>query len=59
MGEHGQGDRSIPGVVAPDLILVEPDLGFRGLEAVLDGPASTGDPDLFLFAGAGRRAARV
>lgn len=48
MGEHREGDVPIPTVVAADLVLIEPDLGFRGLEAVLDRPSGTSDPDQFL-----------
>ncbi|MCW2661105.1 MAG: hypothetical protein JWP83_2257 [Mycobacterium sp.] len=32
MGEHGQGGPSVPGVPASDLVLVEPDESFGGLE---------------------------
>jgi hypothetical protein len=39
VGEHGQGDVPAPGVIAADLVFVEADLPFRGLEAFLDGPA--------------------
>ena len=38
---------SIPGVVAADLVLVEANLAFGGLESFLDGPAGTGDADQF------------
>lgn len=33
MGEHGRGDVAVPGVVTPDLVLVEPDLGIASLPA--------------------------
>jgi hypothetical protein len=38
VGEHGQGDVPVPGVIAADLVLVEADLAFRGLEAFLNAP---------------------
>ena len=47
LGEHGQGDMSIPGVVEPNLVVVEPDVSFPGVETFLDWPAGTGDPDQF------------
>jgi hypothetical protein len=47
LGKHGQGDMSIPGVVETDLVVVESDLSFSGLETFLDGPACTGDADEF------------
>jgi hypothetical protein len=57
VGEHREGDVAVPGVVAADLVLVEPDLVLRGLEALLDGASGAGDPDERLVAGAGRAAA--
>lgn len=36
VSEHREGDVPVPGVVAADLVVVEPDLGLGGLEAVLD-----------------------
>jgi hypothetical protein len=59
VGQQGEGDVAVPGVVAADLIVVEPDLGFRGLEAVFDRPAGAGDPDQLVVAGADRGAAQV
>lgn len=59
MGEHGEGDVAVPGVVTANLVVVEPDLGSRGLEAVLDGPAGAGDSDEGVVAGAGRCEAHV
>ena len=53
MGEHGQGDVAVPGVVAADLVVVEPDLGLRGLEALLDRPPGAGDPDQVIVGGTG------
>ena len=47
MSQHGEGDVSIPGVVAADLVLVEANLAFGGLESLLDGPAGTCDADQF------------
>ena len=45
MGEHGQGGPAVPGVPAPDLVLIESDQAFGGLEGFLDAPALTGDGD--------------
>jgi len=42
VGEHREGDVSIPGVVFADLVLVEPDLVLSGAETFLDGPAGAG-----------------
>ena len=39
VGEHGQGDVSVPAVVAADLVVVQADLALRGLEGLLDRPA--------------------
>ena len=41
-GGQGEGGESVPGVPAADLVLVEADLAFRGLEAFLDRPADPG-----------------
>src|SRR5258705_12293044 len=46
-GEHGQGDVAVPGVVAADLVLIQPDLVLRGLERLLDRPPGPGHPDQF------------
>ena len=59
MGEQGEGDVPVPGVVAADLVLVEPDLVLRGLEALLDRPPGAGDPDQVVVGGAGRAGAQV
>jgi hypothetical protein len=45
VGEHGQGGPAVPGAPAADLMLVQADQAFGGLEAFLDGPAASGDPD--------------
>lgn len=42
MREHGQGGRAVPGFPAPDLVLIEPDQSFGGLEGFLDTPALAG-----------------
>jgi hypothetical protein len=36
VGEHGRGGPSMPGAPAPDLVLIEPDQSFGGLEGFLD-----------------------
>lgn len=59
VGEHRSGDVAVPGVVAADLVLVEPDLVLRGLEALLDGLPGAGDPDEAFIAGAWRAGAQV
>lgn len=38
-GEHSEGDMRVPCSVVADLVLVDPQPRFRGLEAVLDRPA--------------------
>ena len=45
MGEHGEGDVAVPGVVAADLVVVEAGFVFGGLEAFLDGRAEPGGRD--------------
>ena len=47
LGDHGECDVSVPGVVEPDLVVVEPDVALPGLETFLDRPSSAGDPDEF------------
>src|SRR5438067_6563132 len=44
-GEGGQrkGGEPVPGVPTADLVLVEPDLAFGGLEALFDGPPDPGN----------------
>ena len=41
----GQSGPSIPGSPAPDLVLIEPDQTFGGLERFLDAPPLAGDGD--------------
>ena len=45
MGEHGEGDVAVPGVVAADLVVVEAGFVFGGLEVLLDGRAEPGGRD--------------
>src|SRR5215217_3179835 len=45
VSEHGQGGPPIPGAPAADLVLVQADQALAGLEALLNGPAASGDPD--------------
>lgn len=45
VGEHGQGGPAVPGVPAADLVLVEADVAFGGLEVLLDSPALSGHGD--------------
>ena len=42
MREHGQGGPAMPGGPAPDLVLIQPDEAFGGLERFLDAPALAG-----------------
>ena len=59
MDRHGHRlDVPVPGVVATHLVLVEP-RPLRCLEALLDRPPGTGDPDQVLVGGAGRAGAQV
>ena len=44
MGEHGQRRPAVPGSPAPDLVLIEPDQTFGGLERFLDTPPLAGHP---------------
>ena len=46
-GGHRQRDVSIPGLVAADLVVVESCFILRGLEALFDGPAGSGDSGQF------------
>ena len=39
VSEHGQGGPAVPGRPAADLVLIEPDQAFGGLEGFLDAPA--------------------
>jgi hypothetical protein len=43
-GEHGQGDVGVPGPPGADLVLVEPRLALRLLDAFLDMPAAARGP---------------
>jgi hypothetical protein len=54
VGEHGQGDVPVPGVVAADLIVVQSGLGLGGLEALPGRPPRSGDADQLLIGGGGR-----
>ena len=45
VGEHGQGDMSVPGVPGTNLVVVESDFVLGGSEALFDGPARSGDVD--------------
>lgn len=42
MREHGQGGPAVSGFPAPDLVLIEPDQPFGGLEGFLDAPTLAG-----------------
>ena len=59
MGEHRQGDVSVPAVVAADLVLVQADLALGALEGLLDRPAGAGDPDQLAQRGAVGAVAQV
>jgi hypothetical protein len=41
-GEHGQGDEPVPAGPGPDLVVVQPDLAFGGLELFFDGLITNG-----------------
>jgi hypothetical protein len=43
-GEHGQENESVPGVPAAALVVVETDLGLRGLESLLIRPPAAQVP---------------
>lgn len=51
VGAHNQRYVPVPGVVAADLVMIEPDLVLRGLEALFDRPSGARDPDQFLITG--------
>jgi hypothetical protein len=57
--QHGQGDVAVPGVVAPHLIVVDPNLVLRGLEALLDRPPGPRHCDQVGVEGAGRPGTQV
>ena len=50
-GQHDQGDVAMPAVPGAGLVVVEAELVFSGLEAVLDGPAVAFDLDQGVDAG--------
>jgi hypothetical protein len=43
--EHREGDVGIPRPPGPDLVVIQPGLVLRGLEALLDRPPRPGHPD--------------
>jgi hypothetical protein len=45
MGEHGQSGPAVPGALAPNLVLIQADQSFGGLERFLDSPTLTGHGD--------------
>jgi len=45
--DHGECDVSVPGVIEPDLVVVEPDIALAGLETFLDRPSGASHPDEF------------
>ena len=47
VGEHGEGDMSMPGVPGADLVVVESGFVFAGSETFFDGPARPGYVDEF------------
>ena len=51
-GKHGQGDVGIPGPPGADLVVIQPGLVFRLLEALLDMPPAARDPGQVGGAGA-------
>lgn len=59
MGLLGQDDVAVPGVVTPDLVVVEADLVLRGLETLLDRPAGAGDTDQLFIGCVVRAVAQV
>jgi hypothetical protein len=52
--EHDKRDVPVPAVPAPRLVVIKPDLVFRGLKGILDRPAPALDLHERLDAGAGR-----
>ena len=46
MGQHGQGDVLVPALPFPHFILVQPNLPFGLLKALLDGPPGSRHPHL-------------
>ena len=51
VGEHGEGDMSVPGVPGADLVVVESDFVLSRSETFFDGPACPGHVDEFSEAG--------
>ena len=51
MGEHGEGDMSVPGVPGADLVVVETDFVLGRSETFLDGPACPGHVHEFTESG--------
>ena len=51
VGEHGEGDMSVPGVPGADLVIIESEFVLAGSEAFLDGPACAGHADEFSESG--------
>ena len=47
VGEHGEGDMSVPGVPGADLVVVETDFILARSEALFDRPARSGHVDEF------------
>jgi hypothetical protein len=47
VGEHAEGDMSVPCAPGADLVVVESDFVFAGSEAFFDGPARAGHVDEF------------
>jgi hypothetical protein len=54
-GEHHQGHMTMPAMPGPALVVIEPELVFRGFKAVLDRPSMAFDRDQ-RFNGCSRRA---
>ena len=44
-GEHHQGDVTVPAMPGSALVVIEPELVFRGFKAVLDCPSMAFDRD--------------
>src|SRR5215211_3649693 len=44
-GEHHQGDVTVPAMPGSALVVIEPELVFRGFKAVLDRPSMAFDRD--------------
>src|SRR3954447_13240000 len=57
-GQHHQRDVAVPAVPAAGLVVIEPELGLGGLEAVLDRPAASLDLDQRRYFGPGRAPGR-